>query len=64
MRTQELVRQGFVFTEQPQEQVLGLDVMGSELRGFVATKEDHATRFFGVSLKHGCFATLALGIKR
>src|SRR5262249_37003325 len=39
--------------EDAQEQVLGLDHLGAQLRGLVAREEQSAARFLVVFLKHG-----------
>ncbi len=52
VRAQESVRQGFVFAQKSQQQVLGLDIGRAELTGFVARKKDDAPRFFRITFKH------------
>jgi hypothetical protein len=42
----------FVFTHQPEQKVFRLDGGRSELRGFVASKEDYSPRFLRVAFKH------------
>src|SRR5580698_8021452 len=52
VRSQEPVRQGFVFAQEPQKQVLSLDVRRPELAGFVARKENYAPGFLRITFKH------------
>ncbi len=52
VRPQEPVRQRLVFAQQPEQQVLGLDVGAAELAGLVPREEDHPSRLFRVSFKH------------
>src|SRR6266536_2272014 len=52
MGTQETVGQGFVFAEQSQEQVLGLNIRRAELAGFVPREKDDAPCFFRITLEH------------
>ena len=50
---QESIAQCFVFADDPQKQVLGLDVGRTKLRCFITCEENNPTSFFRVSLKHG-----------
>src|SRR5690348_115993 len=52
MRTQEPIRQCFVFAQQAQQKVFGLDVRRAELAGFVTSKKDYSPRLFCVAFKH------------
>src|SRR5690242_14583248 len=52
MRTQEPIRQCFVFAQQAQQKVFGLDVRRAELAGFVTSKKDYPPRLFCVAFKH------------
>src|SRR6185312_15695546 len=52
MRTQEPIRQCFVFAQQAQQQVFGLDIRRAELAGFVTSKKDYSPRLFCVAFKH------------
>src|SRR6266496_6342134 len=52
MGTQETVGQGFVFAEQSQQQVLGLNIRRAELAGFIPRKKDDAPCFFRITLEH------------
>ena len=54
---QEAVGKGFVFAEQAEQEVLGLNVGTSKLTCFVAGEEDHAAGLLGITLEHkssGC----------
>src|SRR5205807_2463664 len=53
VRAQESVGQRFVFAQQSQQQVLGLDVRRTELAGFIARKKDYAPCLLRVALKNG-----------
>src|SRR5437588_12774925 len=53
MRTQKPVREGFVFAQKSQKQVLRLNVRRPELAGFVARKKDDAPGFLRIAFKHG-----------
>src|SRR6266550_9522082 len=53
VRPQKPSTQRLVFAQQSQKQVLGLNIRRAELRSLIATKENHAPGFFGISLKHG-----------
>src|ERR1700733_11343483 len=52
VRTQKSISQGFIFAQEPQQQVLGLYIRRPELACFVARKEDHAPGFLRVTFKH------------
>src|SRR5579863_820427 len=52
VRTQEAIGEGFVFPQQPEQEMLSLDVGASELAGFVPSKKYYAARFLSVSFKH------------
>src|SRR5579884_1422348 len=52
VRAQESIREGFVFPEQSQKQVLRFDVRAAELAGLVAGEEDYPARLFGITFKH------------
>src|SRR5258708_688937 len=60
MRAQEAVRQGFVFAQKAQQQVLRLNIGRPELAGFIARKKDDAPRFFRITFKHKALPPLAL----
>src|SRR5262245_25791105 len=46
------VGQVFIFPQQTEQNVFGLDLRGSKLIGLVTSEEDHAARFFCISFKH------------
>ena len=48
----EAAGEGFVLTHQAQQQMLRLDRGRAELRCFVASKENHPSRFFSVAFEH------------
>src|ERR1700731_2970730 len=52
MRTQEAVRQRLVLPQQPEQQVLGLDVRRPELTGLIAREENHAPRLLRIAFEH------------
>src|SRR5208283_2591456 len=52
VRTQESIGQGFIFAQQPQQQVLRLYVRRPELACFVARKKDYAPGFLRIAFKH------------
>src|SRR5713226_3222351 len=52
VRTQEPIGQGFVFTKQPQQQVLGLNIRRTDLAGFVPRKEDDPSCLFRITFEH------------
>src|SRR5260370_19060669 len=52
VRTKESIRQGFIFAQEPQQQMLSLDVRRPELACFVARKEDDAPGFLVITFKH------------
>ena len=52
VRTQESIGQGFVFAQEPQQQVLGLYIRRPELACFVARKKDDAPGFLRITFKH------------
>src|SRR5690349_15445121 len=54
VRAQEPVGQRLVFAQQPEQQVLRLNVRRTELAGLVAREEDHSPGFFRVAFKHLC----------
>src|SRR5262249_54937148 len=58
MRAEEAVGQGFVFTEQTEQQVFSLDVRRAELTGFIARKKYDASGFLRVSLEHAHLFTV------
>jgi len=46
MRAQEAIRKGFVFSQKPEQQVLGLYIRRAELAGFIPRKKRlHAALF-------------------
>ena len=49
---QEAVGKRFVFTEQAEQEVLGLNVGTPKLTGFVAGEEDYAAGLLGITLEH------------
>ncbi len=52
VRPQEAVGQRLILAQQPQQQVLGLDVRAAELAGLVPREEDYSSRFLRIALKH------------
>src|ERR1700683_2851135 len=52
VRAQESIGQGFVFAQEPQQQVLGLYIRRPELACFVARKKDDAPGFLRITFKH------------
>src|SRR5215467_4410777 len=52
MRTQEAVRQSFIFPKQTQEEVLGFYERASELASLVACKKYDSPGFFRITFKH------------
>src|SRR6266481_6328858 len=52
MRAQKPIRQGFVFAQKPEKQVLCLYIRRPELAGFVARKEDDAPGFLRIAFNH------------
>src|SRR4029077_17716774 len=53
VRTQKTIGQGFVLAHQAEQQMLGLDVWGAVLAGFVARKKYDASCLLCVAFKHG-----------
>src|ERR1700728_321887 len=58
MGTQKAVGQCLIFTQQPQEQVLGLDVRRAELAGLISCKVYDAPFCVCVSLEHNPFSQI------
>src|SRR5271169_107890 len=56
MRAQEPIGQGLIFAQEPQQQVLGLDVRRPELACFVARKKDYAPGFLRITFKHNALS--------
>ena len=52
VRPQKPVRQLLVFSQEPEQQMLRLDIRAAELAGLVSREEDDAPRFFRVALEH------------
>src|SRR5690242_15888671 len=52
VRTQKAIGQGFVFAQQPQQEMFSLYIRRAELAGFVTREKDDAPCFFRVTLKH------------
>src|ERR1700693_1964439 len=52
VRAQETVRQGLIFAQESQQQMLGLYIGRPELAGFVARKKDDASGFLRITFKH------------
>src|SRR5215472_4295859 len=52
MRAQKTVGQSLVFAQQPQQQMLRLNVRRTELAGLVPREENYTPRLFCVPLKH------------
>src|SRR5665213_3365655 len=52
VRPQESIGQLFIFPQEPEKQMLGLDVRAAELACLVPGEEDDAPRLFRVTLKH------------
>jgi hypothetical protein len=50
---QEAVSERTVFSEESQEEMLGLNARSTEITGFVAGEKDHAAGFFGIALEYG-----------
>src|SRR5438876_953066 len=59
MRAQESISQGFVFSQQSQQQVLGLYVRRAELAGFIPRKKYDAPCFFCITLEHKPFPQIS-----
>jgi hypothetical protein len=55
MGPQEAIGQGFVFAQEPEKQVLSLNIGRPELAGFVASEEDDAPGFLRIAFKHNAF---------
>src|ERR1039458_10033097 len=56
VRAQETVRQGLIFAQEPQQQMLGLYIRRPELACFVARKENDAPGFLRVTFKHNALS--------
>src|ERR1700722_13927320 len=52
MRPQEAIRQRLVLPQQPEQQMLGLDVRRPELTGLIAREENHAPRLLRIVFEH------------
>src|SRR5579872_6758901 len=52
VRAQKTIGQGFVFAQEPEQEVLGLDIRRPELTGFIARKKDDAPGFLCITFKH------------
>ena len=61
VRAQESIGQGFIFAQEPQQQVLGLNIRRPELACFVARKEDYAPGFLRITFKHNALPPDASG---
>src|SRR4029077_14712515 len=49
---QEAIGQGFILAHQAEQEMLGLDVRTAVLAGLISSKENYATRFFGIAFEH------------
>ena len=49
---QETIRQGFVFAQESEKQMLSLDVWRPELTGFIACEKDYAPGFLRIAFEH------------
>src|SRR5271165_2539155 len=49
---QETIRQGFVFAQESEKQMLSLDVRRPELAGFIACEKDYAPGFLRIAFEH------------
>src|SRR5258708_39302187 len=52
MGAQETIGQGLVFAQEPEKQMLSLDIRRPELAGFVACEKYDAPRFLRIAFKH------------
>ena len=52
MGTQETISQGLVFTQESEQEMLGLYIRRPELAGFVACEKDDAPGFLRIAFKH------------
>ncbi len=52
VRPQKPVGQLLIFTQEPEQKMLGFDVRAAELARFVPCEEDNAPRLFRITLKH------------
>src|ERR1022692_523876 len=55
MGAQETIGQGFIFAQESEKQVLGLDIRRPELAGCVACEKDDAPGFLRIAFKHNAF---------
>jgi|SRR5581483_8787544 len=49
---EKFLRQLFVFAQQAEQDVLGIDSLRSKLTGFVTGEKDDAARFLGITFEH------------
>src|SRR5580700_7079958 len=63
MRAQETVGERLVFAQQPEQQVLGLNIGGPELAGLISCKEDYAPCLLGIAFKHGALPRAGLQVQ-
>src|SRR4051812_24377286 len=49
---EEAIGESFVLAQETKQQVLRLDVRGTELTRLIAREENHASRFFGIPFEH------------
>ena len=52
VRTQKAITQWFVFAQQAQQKMLGLDIWRAELAGLIPRKEDHAPCLLRIAFEH------------
>src|SRR5947209_19840192 len=53
MRTQKAIGESFVFAQESQQQMLGLDIGRPKLARLIAREEDYPPCLLGISFKHG-----------
>jgi hypothetical protein len=52
MRAQKTIGQGFIFAQQSEQQVFGLNIRRAELAGFIPREKDDAPGFLCIAFKH------------
>ncbi len=52
MRAQKTIGQGFIFAQQSEQQVFGLNIRRAELAGFIPREKDYAPGFLCIAFKH------------
>ena len=60
VRAKKAVGECLVFAEEPEQEMLGLDVRGAELAGLIPGEEDDAPRFFCIAFEHDSSERLRL----